>query len=39
MTLNYLNEICLIDDKITARQILKNNKFFDYLQMSRVVLD
>ena len=39
LTLNFLNEICIMDDKITAKQILKNNRFFSYIQMARVVLD
>ena len=39
LTLNFLNEICILDDKITAKQILKNNRFFSYIQMARVVLD
>ena len=29
----------MVDDKITAKFILKNNRFFSYLQIARVVLD
>lgn len=39
LTLNFLNEICLMDDKLTAKQILKNNKFFTFLQIARITLD
>ena len=39
LILNFLNEICFLDDKITAKQILKNNRFFSYIQMARVILD
>ena len=39
LILNFLNQICIIDDKLTAKQILKNNRFFSYLQIARVVLD
>ena len=31
LTLNFLNEICILDDKITAKQSLKNNQFFSYI--------
>lgn len=39
LTLNFLNQVCFIDDKITAKQILKNNKFFSYMQIARMILD
>ena len=39
LTVNFLNEICYIDDKITARQTLKQNKFIVFLQMAGVNLD
>jgi hypothetical protein len=34
----FLNQICLMDDKLTAKQMLRNDNLFGYLQLIGVTI-
>ena len=39
LILQYISYLCQVDDKITAKQILRNDGIFTYLQIARVKIN